>query len=154
MNALVVKSAGALWKHPSAVIFGALTGLCLVLGWPLVVDLAERATDSAYPVVVSHSRLVSRTETEAVVAVTLTKQRHCDDIGLQAYSRMRDGVLHSAYTERVDFVPRNVSRPAGVTYDAGQWRIWPIAGADGVVIYEQHNCDGRVVSSTFADVRF
>lgn len=153
MNALVVKGAGALWRHPSAVIFGALTGLAMVLWWPLVVDLVERATDTAYPVVVSQSRLVSRTDTEAVVAVTLTKQRVCEFSSLQAYSRMRDGVLHSAHAERVDFPVSGVSRPVG-TYDAGRWRVWPISGAEGVVLYVQHDCNGRIVSSTFADVRF
>lgn len=153
MNALVVKSAGVFWRHPSAVIVGALTGLSLVLWWPLLIDLTERATDTAYPVVVSESRLVSRTDTEAVVAVVITKQRKCDFRSLQAYSKMRDGVLHSAHTERVDFPVSGISRPVG-TYDAGRWKVWPISGAEGVVLYVQHDCDGRIVSSTFADVRF
>lgn len=154
MNALVVKSAGAFWRHPSAVLIGALTGLALVLWWPLVLDLSERVTDSAYPVILSQSRLISKTDTEAVVGVMITKQRDCDFRTLQGYSRMRGGVLHSAHTERVDFPVMGVSRPAGATYDAGQWKVWPVAGAEGVVLYVQHDCGGRIVSSTFADVRF
>ena len=157
MNARAIATQGAdiMWRHPSAIITGAIVGLAAVLWWPLVVDVAEVAADSAFPVIRSSSAIVSRSADEVVLHVTITKQRDCKFNNVQAYSRMSDGVLRSAQAERIDFQGGSVSRPAGGTYDAGKWRVWPIAGAAGVVMFTQHDCgDGRLVTSTFADVRF
>jgi hypothetical protein len=158
MNAQTVAAgARALWRYPSAIIFGAIVGLSTVLWWPLIVDVAEVAADSAFPVIRASSSIVSRTPDEVVVDVTIVKQRDCAFNNLQAYSRFADGLLRSASAERIDMhaAPGRISRPSGATYAAGRWRVWPTAGAAGVVMFTQHDCgDGRLVTSTFADVRF
>ena len=144
-----------MWRHPSAIITGAIVGLAAVLWWPLIVDIAEVASDSAFPVIRGSAAVVSRTSEEVVLSVTITKQRDCIFNNVQAYSRLPDGILRSAQAERLDFQSGPVSRPAGGTYDAGQWRVWPLAGSSGVVMFTQHDCgDGRLVTSTFADVQF
>lgn len=157
MNARTLATQGAsiVWRHPSAIIAGAIVGLAAVLWWPLIVDVAEIASDSAFPIIRSSSAIVSRSPDEVVLRVTITKQRDCQFNNVQAYSRLPDNVLRSAQAERLGIQTRPISRPAGVTYDAGLWRVWPIAGSTGVVMFTQHDCgDGRLVTSTFADVRF
>ena len=158
MNTRTISAAvHTLWRYPSAIILGALVGLSTVLWWPQIVDVAEVAADSAWPVIRSSAAIVSRTPDEVVVDVTIHKQRDCAFNNLQAYSRMADGLLRSASAERID--PQasggRRSRPTGGPYAAGRWRVWPLHGAAGVVMFTQHDCgDGRLVTSTFADVRF
>jgi hypothetical protein len=139
-------------RHPSAIIVGCLVGLALVVWWPSIIEVADRATDAAFPVVRSQAELISHNDGAAIIRVKMSKQRDCEYKGVQAYSRQPGDVLRDAMYERVDWPLTGRTRPVGY-YDIGHWKIWPTSGAAGVVLFAQHDCGGRLVSSLLADVR-
>lgn len=107
--------------------------------------------DDARPVVVMTGKLVSRNGDEVYIHMGGKKMRQCDYLRVQAYSRAMDGRLSDSYIRRVDIAERGDSKPIGA-FDLGTWRIWPVGDAVGVVVYVQHDCDGRLVTTKIADV--
>lgn len=141
------------FRYPSAVAFGAMVGLVLALFWPLLVDQAERVTDHWLPVVRGSAAQVHKTDDSVTVRLTLTKLRDCKYLQVQAYSRMANGTLRDASAARRDRPEVGVTRPVGQSFDAGLWELWPIDGAVAALLYAQHDCDGRLVSSLLAEVK-
>ena len=139
-------------RSPSAVIIGALAGLIAVLWWPAIIETANRAVDTAFPVVSGDAATVARDHDAVIIAVTFRKHRDCRYERVQAYAKLAGDVKTAIYSERVDRPAESRSVPAGETYFAGRWKLWPIDGAYGVVMYAQHDCGGRQVSSLLAEV--
>jgi hypothetical protein len=141
------------FRYPSAVAFGSTVGLVLALFWPLLVDQAERATDHWLPVVRGAAAPVYKTDGSVTIRLTLTKLRDCKYLQVHAYSRMPNGTLRDASAARRDRAEVGVTRPAGQAFDAGLWELWPTDGAVAALLYAQHDCDGRLVSSLLAEVK-
>lgn len=135
----------------SMVIVGGLLGGAVV---PAVQGALD-AFDQAHPVVVARATLLPpAAPDEVLVRLSGRKDRDCQYIGLQAYTRRAsDDALIDAYIQRVDVPETGVTRPRGSFASLGTWRIWPRGGAGVVLIYAQHACGGRLVVGKLAELR-
>lgn len=136
----------------SMVIVGGLLGGAVV---PAVQGVFE-AFDVANPVVTAHATMLPpAAPDEVLVHLSGSKDRDCQYIGLQAYTRRAfDDTLSDAYIQRVDVQQESgATRPRGRYASLGTWRIWPRGNADVVLIYAQHACGGRLVVGKLAEMR-
>jgi hypothetical protein len=107
--------------------------------------------DDAKPVVVMQAQLLTRTDHDAVLRIYGDKLRPCTYLRMQTYWRDSMGELHDAFAQRLDMPNRGDSKPLG-SFDIGQWRVWPVQGAKSIVMFSQHDCDGRLVSTKMVEV--
>jgi hypothetical protein len=134
----------------SMVIVGAVLGGAVV---PAIQGAFE-VFDAANPVVSAQATLVKVNSDEVVLHLSGTKERDCQYIGLQAYTRHTGSeIISDAYIQRVDVPETGATRPVGKFAGLGTWRIWPRSGADVVMIYAQHACGGRLVLGKIVEVR-
>ena len=129
----------------------------ILIGVILSSSLTDYATasykqwyDDTHPVVVMTGRLVSRTESTAVIHVRGVKLRQCRFVSLHAYAS-KGGELTDAYKERLGKIEDGSTKQIGA-HDLGRWEIWPISGADRVIMTVLHDCAGRLMSAEIADV--
>jgi hypothetical protein len=133
----------------SMVFVGALLGGAVV---PAVQGVLE-SFDQANPVVVAQARVLSSTADEVVVMLSGRKERDCQYIGLQAYTRRPgDETLTDAYIRRIDLPETGATRPRGEFSSFGTWKIWPRGSAGTLLIYVQYSCSGRLVVGKMAEV--
>lgn len=140
-------------QMPWTVLFGALVGFALAPAshtWWLT---GLRYYDEVKPVVRMSSRLLAHDGDGILVTFSGEKLRACIYLRIQAYTVMPEGALEDAYIRRADLPERGDTKPLGV-YSLGTWRIWPVSGAKGVLIYVQHDCDGRLVQTRIGHIDF
>lgn len=102
--------------------------------------------DDARPVLRMTATVTSVTSDSVVLHLTGEKLRSCRYIRMQAFVRLVDGVLDDIGLLRVDQDEIGSSKPVG-KHDFGQWKVWPIKGSRKLVIYAQHDCGDRLVTS-------
>lgn len=106
--------------------------------------------DDTHPVVAMTGKLISRAEGKVIIHVKGVKLRQCRFITLNAYA-VKDGEYSDVYRDRINGVENGVTKQVGV-YDLGQWALWPVVGAEKVVMRVTHDCGGRLLSAEIADV--
>lgn len=132
------------------VAIGFSLGGLLAISAPLLLDSGMEKYDQLYPVISATAVVLSETEDEVVVRMAGQKRRSCSYIGLSAYVPSSDGAPGSrVFLRKMDTPETGETRPIGAL-DMGIWQIWPVRGADGVEIYAQHVCSGRVVVTVVA----
>lgn len=136
-----------LW--PSAFI-GALIGLLAIPLGQLIAAVVTANFDAAFPVLRATHTIVSKTDTEVVVSISVEKLREGQYVRLQAFGD-RGAELIDLNIARVDTVEQGDTRPTG-RYYIGTWRIWPLTSTQRILVYANHICDGRVVVSLVAEV--
>lgn len=136
---------------PWTLIAGVIVGVLLAPIGPTWWNSALKYYDEVQPVVRMQGYLVARAEDAVVISLSGEKLRSCDYLRIQAYAVTRAGGLEDAYIRREDMPERGDTKPVG-TYSLGYWRIWPVAGAQAVRIYVQHDCNGRLVQTRLTEV--
>lgn len=132
------------WTLALALVVGALLS-------PYIWETVHTLYDKQNPVVNFNGTLLSRSDTEAVIRITGVKLRACVFVpgSTQAYSRIK-GVLYSLEEEKLS--PVAGSRPVGAA-DVGVWKVRPVlAGPQTILMFTQHDCDGRMVVSKIAEI--
>lgn len=148
----MIRRYGDLHGLWNAVAVGAVVGLLLAPLAPAAWHGFWKLYDRHLPVVSMHGELLARPPGEAVLALSGHKHRDCRYMGLQAYTLEADGELHDVYRARVDVSEHRRTKPIG-RFDFGNWRIWPVPdNARAVVVFVQHECSGRLVTTKVADV--
>lgn len=141
----------SLMSMPWTVLSAALAGFLIApigqSGWRAALE----AYDQAQPVVTAIVNTTSRDGNAVLLDVTVTKLRECGYLRVQAYTRSPDGTLSDAYAVRVDMPEKGDNKPRG-KFGIGKWRIWPLDKAEAVLVFVQHDCDGRIVQSKLAEV--
>ena len=143
-----------LWRMPWSTAFGVLIGVGAVLMTPAVIGPVRDAYDLAFPVLRMHGTLVKREPDAVIVHISGEKVRgdECRLLAVYGYALMPDGRLADASATRIDVEQVGRVRDAG-HYDIGHWRVVPVSmAATRVRVVTQHDCVGRVVLSTIADV--
>ena len=132
---------------------GLVLALLLAVAWDAIDAGWDDWYDSVRPVASGSVDLASRQGHDSVrVHITVTRHRACDMRRLQAYSRLDDGSLRDAYSNRVDRPTEGRSHPPGGTYDGGVWEIWPTDSAKSVAVYVRYRCGSRMSSSKIGEV--
>lgn len=141
-------TARSLWSMRWTLVLALLTGLAIspVFRWSPLLPVY----DAYHPVVAMRGDMVQRDGDAVVVHIWGSKLRECTYVGIRAYGS-KNGVLIDANIARVDRPVNGATKPTG-TFDIGHWRIWPIDHADLVVVFVQHNCDGRIISTKIAEI--
>ena len=126
-----------------------LVGVAL---WPvtqLVSPFTWAMYDRAYPIVDMDGDIVGRGVDYADVHIYGKKNRQCKYLKIQSYIRIGNGLKDVTGT-RIDTPETGGTKPIG-SFDIGVWRVSPIAGGSDVVMFVQHDCDGRTVLTKIAD---
>lgn len=137
------------WSMRWTLVFSLITGVLIspVFNWSPLLPVY----DELRPIVDMRGDLVRREENAVVIHIWGTRARgDCAYMGVQAYG-VKNGVRIGANLRRVDAPEVGTTKPPG-TYDIGNWRIWPTDNADAVVVFIQHRCDTRVVSTRIAEL--
>ena len=128
---------------------------CVSAGFLLAIGdvgkLAGALYDELFPVVAMTGRVVERRSGEVLVEIAGEKLRSCRFNAMHAYVS-RSGVRSDASIAREDRAVDGHTKPLG-RYNIGVWRVWSTAGADLVVVYVSHTCDGRLVATNVAEVK-
>lgn len=135
------------WTVLSAAVAGFLLAPVGQTGWRAALD----AYDDARPVFTATVTSTARDGDAVLLDISVTKLRACRYLRVQVYTRAADGALSDAYTARVDMPEKGDSKPPG-RFSIGKWRIWPLAKAEAVLMFTQHDCDGRIVQTKLAEV--
>lgn len=135
------------WSILGAAIVGAMVSPVGHSWW----RAALSSYDEASPVVVMRGELIGRDADAVFLRIEGQKLRNCTYLRVQAYAKDSDGQLTDAYLQRVDRPERGDTKPTG-NYSIGAWRVWPATGAAAVLVYVQHDCDGRLVVTKIAEV--
>jgi len=149
MKFLIREAWGMKFTLLFAVIFGIFISPASTTGSHFVYGIY----DSFFPVVTMTGSLVRR-EGDGGVVIHLAgkKNRACRFVQLDSFSKA-SGILRDATETRVDGVPQNsTSSPVG-PFDQGNWLVWPTTEADQIVMYVEHDCDGRIVTTKIAEVK-
>lgn len=145
-------TATTVWSVRWTIAFSVLLGVILSSSATSYLVSSYKAWyDDTHPVVVMSGVLVSKTKVEATIHVGGEKLRDCRFVSLHAYSR-KGGTLTDAYKERINLLEDSSSKPKG-THDLGRYRIWPLLGADTVIMRVLHDCDGRFITTQIAEVK-
>ena len=142
------------WRMPWSTLFGVLIGVGAVLMTPTVIGPLRDIYDKAFPVLKMNGKIVERTEHSVVLHIIGEKIRgdECRLLSVYGYAILPNGLLSDATATRIDSVATGRIRDRGA-YDIGLWRIVPVnLDAVRVRVIAQHDCVGRVVLSTIADV--
>lgn len=129
-------------------VAGAFIGFLLAVGD--AGKLAGALYDELRPVVVMRGVLLERRPGEVLVEIAGEKLRPCRYNAMHAYA-VRGGVRSDASIAREDRPVDGHTKPPG-KYNIGIWRVWPVAGAERVVVYVSHTCDGRLVATNVAEI--
>lgn len=141
----MMQLAAMRWTVLFSVLLGALLGS--IGPGPLLY-----LYDIAVPVVNMRGQLVARGDNSVDVHMWGSKNRNCKYLGILAYSHQTNsGLLRDASITRLDRKSTGDTKPRG-DFDIGVWRIAPIAGALEVLVYVQHDCDGRAVDTLIAEI--
>ena len=143
-----------LWKMPWSTLFGMIIGGSAVLMTPAVIGPLRDAYDIAFPVLRMQGKLVAREPDAVVIHITGEKVRgdECRLRSVYGYTIMPNGLHADAIATRIDMPQTSRDRDRGY-YDIGMWRVVPVnPGALRVLVVTQHDCVGRIVLSTIADV--
>ena len=141
---------------PWASLLGVFLGITIVLAIPAFVGPLRDTYDEYFPVMNMTGALESRDIDSAILRIKGQKVRgdECRLLSTYGYSIQPDGFLKDASAIRVDRPATGRVRDKGY-YDIGLWRVHPVeTNAVGAQVVMQHDCVGRVVLSTVADVRF
>ena len=142
------------WRMPWSTAAGVVIGVGAVLMTPTVIGPLRDAYDQAFPVLRMHGTVVARESDAVTIHIKGEKLRgdECRLLSVYGYAVMPSGALADATAKRVDIQETGRVRDAGV-YDIGHWRVVPVSkNAVRVKVVTQHDCVGRVVISTIADV--
>ena len=142
------------WRDPFTAFFGMLFGVLMVLATPSVIGPVRDWYDTMFPVLRMQGSVVERDNHSVVVHITGEKIRgdECRLLSVYGYSVMPNGILADATATRIDAAPTGRVRDRGY-YDIGFWRVVPVTDrAARVMVVTQHDCVGRTVLSTIADV--
>ena len=142
------------WRMPWSTAFGVLVGVGAVLMTPTVIGPLRDAYDTAFPVLVMTGKVIEREPDAVIVHISGEKIRgdECRLLSVYGYAIMPNGLLADATATRIDAPATGRVRDKG-HYDIGNWRIVPVdRNAVRVRVVAQHDCVGRVVLSTIADV--
>jgi hypothetical protein len=136
------------------------------LGWLLMLSLVTMAFiptvakavlspvfavyDRYFPVVTMRGEITGSSESAIVVHMAGTKNRNCKYVRLQAFAGKGD-ILRDVNLMRIDVPESGATKPQG-TFDIGYWRIWPVDKSETVLVFAQHDCDGRTVITKIAEV--
>ena len=137
-------------RYPIALTVGAAVGLTLSPISFGVMDWVLQGYDRWHPVVEMTGEVVGKTRDAVDIHISGEKKRDCTYIQLQAYG-VRPNALHDLNIQRLGVVERGDTKQRGI-YDIGTWRVWPVDGANGVLVLVQHLCAGRVVTTKIAEV--
>ena len=139
-------------KRSSLTSYGIMTSVAITV---LVIlytgELARRLIEKEFfPIVAYKAKVLSHDSKEAIIHISGHKLRDCEVIkgSLQTYA-VKDGVYFDIQEERV--TGDSSSRPVGLV-DLGAWRVYPILGAQRVVMTITHDCDGHKIKSEIANV--
>jgi hypothetical protein len=151
-----MKAVLRFWRMPWSTLAGACIGILLVLGTPDIVAPVRDAYDALRPVLRMQGQLVSRDADGVLLHIHGTKLRgeECRIVAVYGYARQRGGSLTDAVATRVNGPQDKRPREQG-QYDIGLWRVAPL-GPDpvGAKVVAHHECVGRVILSTIAEVAF
>lgn len=142
------------WRMPWSTLSGVVIGVAAVLIAPSVVGPMRDAYDGAFPVLRMTGEVVKREPGAVVIHIKGEKVRgdECRLLTVYGYTVAPSGVLIDASATRVDAVATGRVRESG-HYDIGWWRVVPVSmDAKRAIVMTQHDCVGRVVLSTVADV--
>jgi len=128
---------------------GAVIGLSNDSIEAAVLDLYDRL----FPVVTLEPPIItSLTDDEVVLLIGGEKHRYCEyRKPMQAAGKSIAGTPIELSADRIDKEESGVTRPLG-RFPAGLWRVTR-KGAASVQLYSTHVCNGRVISTLYADVR-
>lgn len=133
------------------VLVGAVIGMLIAPAGQSVWRLIGKLYDETWPVVAMQGHIVERVDDAVLVEVAGKKLRDCRYVRIQAFAQGRDGALRDAFAMRQDWPENGATKPVG-TYNIGRWKIWPANDAVAVLMYSQHDCDGRIVQTKIAEV--
>lgn len=142
------------WRMPWATLIGVAIGVGAVLMTPTVLGPLRDLYDDLFPVLRMSGTLVERDGDAVLIHIRGEKIRgdECRLLSVYGYAVMPDGRLTDATATRVDAPQQNRVRDRD-HYDIGIWRVHPVLpGAVRAKVITQHDCVGRVVLSTIADV--
>jgi hypothetical protein len=135
-------------------VTGVLLGAILSPIGPELLKYAYQRYDATHPVVTMTGEAKEVGEFGAIVELSGIRLRGgCEYVRLLAYTADPRGVLHDAQIRRIDFPETAVSRPPNHPMDFGRWSIHPLVpGAVKAIIYAQHTCGGRLVSTKATEI--
>lgn len=134
------------------IIFGLLIGVFMAPWGTAWFNYAASEYDEQHPVVKIKADIQEKKNSHVILQMTGDKYRSCLFIRMQAFTAQGSSPLKDAYKARIDYPEGDITKPVGpINY--GLWKIWPIDGADRVIVYVQHDCGGRVVQTKIADER-
>lgn len=134
------------------ILFGVVVGVLLSPAVPHTWSALLGGFDNAYPVVNMTGVMVERDAESVTLAISGAKIRDCRYMGIQAFTADAVGEMTDAYRSRVDIPEQIQTKPPGV-YSIGRWRVWPVNQlAKRILLFTQHECGGRVVTTKIADV--
>lgn len=134
-----------------SILFAACIGMLMAPAGQSWWRSAATAYDEARPVLQMTATVTEVTEDTAVLAITGEKLRNCRYIRMQAFTRTPDGVLTDIGLMRIDQDELARSKPLGM-HNFGKWKVWPIKGSRKLVIYSQHDCHDRLVTTKVIDM--
>ena len=146
MSRLVRLITSLRWTILSAALFVVLAALLFDDDNPLL-----RAYDGAFPVLRMEGVIVAKDSTQVIIQMYGEKFRPCKYIRIAAYGKALDGTLTNMLMERTDTPVTGQTRPTG-KLNIGTWRLWPVDGITGAVVYIEHDCAHRPVLTKIADV--
>lgn len=150
----MIKPFTSMWRMPWSTLMGAVIGVTAVLVTPNAVGPIRDLYDRYFPVLRMSGTVVERSGHSVVLHITGEKVRgdECRLLSVYGYAVMPSGFLADATATRLDREANSRVRDKG-HYDIGLWRVVPVTDqAVGVRVVTQHDCVGRVVLSTIADV--
>jgi hypothetical protein len=142
------------WRMPWSTLIGVCIGVGVILVTPQVIGPLRDAYDRQFPVLRMTGTVVAREPDAVVVHIRGEKIRgeECRLMDVYGYALDKDGRLHDATATRIDKPSENRVREAGV-YDIGHWRVKPVPpNMTAIKVMTSHDCLGRVVLSTIAEV--
>jgi hypothetical protein len=133
-----------MFGSPATVVAAAIFGITLGTYGD---DWLTHVGDWLRPVVSARGKVVSRDGDTVRIHLWATKKKeNCRLTRVSAYSWMPERILRDANMIN-PFGKEAEERPVGVEVDLGERIIWPTFGAQSIVIYAQHWCEGRMVLS-------
>lgn len=142
------------WRMPWSTLVGACIGVAAVIAVPEWVAPLRGAYDAHFPVLRMTGEVIERDADSVVLHIKGEKLRgeECRLMDIHGYAVAQDGSLSDAVATRLDTPQTGRIREAGA-YDIGLWRVRPVLpDARGVKVVAQHDCVGRIVLSTIAEV--
>jgi len=145
MNRIITLIKDVRW---SMIIIVFLLFVLAHLVTPMLTEiLNDRAANA--PVVKMGGILTARNDDMVTIALIGEKLRECEFVKMNAFTVI-NGEMHDSNLIGPDSPVRG-TRPVGI-YNLGEWRVWPTNGAEKVMIFVHHSCNGKTVFTKIADV--